>query len=78
MLLRPEVRNGGRNSHTISNYLVSLSQAEVGNEGRMVITFLLVMKAMLAAAGSSKVMSPVMVSVSPMVAVGGGLGGGKK
>lgn len=51
MLLLSGVRNGGRNSHTISNYLVSLSQAKVGNEARMVITFLLVIKVMLAVVG---------------------------
>lgn len=41
-LMAAKVRSRGRSSHTSSDYLVSLSQTKVGNEARLVITFLLV------------------------------------
>lgn len=44
-----EVRSRGRNSHNISDHLVSLSQAKVGNEARLVITFLLVITVVMVA-----------------------------
>lgn len=36
-----EIRSGGRNSHKMSDYLVSLKQAKVGNAARLLTTFLL-------------------------------------
>lgn len=50
-VLVAEVRNGGRNSSKISDYLIALRQAKVGNEARLVITFLLVIMVVMAVAG---------------------------
>lgn len=75
-----EVRSGGRNNSKISDYLIALSQAKVGNEARLVITFLWVIMVgddggRDAGCRSSRMMSPVTVFVLLAVAGPGVVGG---